>query len=137
MLRKSRGSIISVVACVLLVGGCDIVSPCPDSLHPAIVLDVVDSISNAPAALGAHGEVAMGGYVAVLLVTSPSVMQLSVELGEPGVHTVTVSKAGYQTWRRSDVRVESGRCGVATTRLTARLQRLGSALRSNRAIGPR
>ena len=126
MLRHSRWAGFSFVACILLFGGCDILSPdndCPRR-RPSIVLDVVDSVSNAPAAAGADAEVRFnGGYTGVLIAVSPSVMQLSPELGEAGVHEVTVSKDGYKTWRKSDVRVESGKCGLVTTRLTVRLQR--------------
>lgn len=127
MFRHSRWAGFSLLAIALVFGGCDPVSPgndCPER-RPAIVLDVVDSVSNAPAAAGAHAEVRInGGYTGVLIAISPSVMQLSPELGEAGVHEVTVSKDGYHTWRKSDVRVENGKCGIVTTRLTVRLQRL-------------
>jgi hypothetical protein len=126
-LLHSRWAGFSLVAIILAFVGCDIVSPGNDcsERRPAIVLDVVDSVTNAPGAAGARGEVRLnGGYTAVLIAVSPSVMQLSPELGEPGIHEVTVSKDDYHTWRRSDVRVENGKCGLVTKRLTVRLQRL-------------
>lgn len=54
----------------------------------------------------------------------------------PGTYTVTISKPGYQTWQRNDVRVreEGITCPhVKTTQLTARLEPLNAAIRGNRA----
>jgi hypothetical protein len=127
MLRRSRWTGFGLLTITFVFGNCDsesVGNVCSER-RPAIVLDVVDSVSNAPAAAAAHAEVRLnGGYTAVLIAVSPSVMELSPDLGEPGVHEVTVSKDAYQTWRRSDVRVENGECGVVTTRLSVRLQRL-------------
>jgi hypothetical protein len=100
---------------------------CPGVSPPAIVVEVRDAITSAPAAAGAVGVIKDGSYTDTLRVThftgAPASDQTAVGLsggyGRPGTYDVTLTKPGYQAWSQTGVNVPSGPCGPLTARLEA------------------
>jgi hypothetical protein len=102
----------TLAACFLAPRDCDM------SAHPAIRLDVRDSVTEATVTEGIRA-IARDGTFADTTLFRP--VQLAHE--RPGTYTVTVEKEGYQTWSRTGVRVRDGECHVRTVDLIARLKR--------------
>jgi hypothetical protein len=100
---------------------------CPDSVEPALVVEIYDDGTGLPAADGATGWVRDGDYVDELRpheflgTDEPVLVSLSAADERPGRYDVSVEKAGYERWTRTDVRVRSGVCNVRTVRLRADL----------------
>lgn len=117
--------LLSVAA---LLTGCDLNGTlCPQSVEPAIRVEVRDATAGTPAAEGASGLVRDGAYADSLRVTggdSSGAFILSAAEGRAGTYDVLVEKAGYRVWSQTGVRVRSGECGVATVTLQARLEPL-------------
>jgi hypothetical protein len=100
---------------------------CTAELRPGIVVEIRDAESGAPLAHAAAGEVRDGDYVDEL---KPGMfenyafetMYARVAAHErPGIYSVEVRRAGYQTWTASGVRVEDAPCHAQTVTLQARL----------------
>lgn len=113
-----------VRAATLVIGaaaftGCDLVTDtaCTSIMVPALMVDVVDSTTNAPAGSGARIIATDGAYAD----TTTGGGALAGE--RPGLYTVTVEQEGYRTWSRSGIRVTRDECHVRTERIVARLQR--------------
>lgn len=116
---------------VLLVGlsACGIFDPgvCTTEARPAIIVEVRDALSGAPAAAGAQGYVEEGAFRAELVGPLPAQpgeegLRFFGPEERAGTYRVTVEKPGYQQWRREDVRVSRDECHVRTVHLRADLQ---------------
>jgi hypothetical protein len=117
MSRSLGGLIVLAVA----ANGCSELV-CTTQPRPAIKAEIRDSITNAPAALGAS-----------LIVTNPAVYDsstfpyespivLSAGNATAGTYTVRVRKAGYRLWERTGIVVKGDRCGAEAVELQIRLQ---------------
>ena len=91
-----------------------------------LVVSVQDSVSAAPAAAGAtlftYDLAAGGARVDSTTGTSDTDILRGAD-DRPGSYSVTVRKAGYRDWVRSDVVVHNGCPAIETVALTARLAR--------------
>ncbi|MCC7002932.1 MAG: carboxypeptidase regulatory-like domain-containing protein [Gemmatimonadaceae bacterium] len=96
--------------------------------YPAISVSVRDAATGAPIAAGSTLVLVDGSFVDSVTVPEDALDQNSMPLvtphsiERPGRYQVTVRRAGYQDWRRSDVLVREGDCNVFTLNLTARLK---------------
>jgi hypothetical protein len=110
-----------LIAIAVAANGCsDIV--CTTQPRPAIKAEIRDSVTNAPAALGAS-----------LIVTNQSVYDstafpyesptvLSAGNATAGTYTVRVRKAGYRLWEQTGIVVNGDRCGAEAVELQIRLR---------------
>ena len=116
-----------ILATATLIAGCNpYPTSCTDELRYGIAVAIRDAVTGAPAAAGARLIAREGDYIET--VDGPAVPDLIVlgAAGErPGKYTVTVQKAGYQTWTRSNIWVRDGGCHVKTVQFEARLQPAG------------
>lgn len=112
-------------------GACDALdSPpvyCTDNFVWGLQVEVQDSVASAPSASGAQ-LIARDGAYADTASYPPSRPDLDnlplVAAGErAGTYTVTVTKAGFIDWERSNVVVTADECHVQPVALTARLRR--------------
>ncbi|HEX2077198.1 MAG TPA: hypothetical protein VHG08_05800 [Longimicrobium sp.] len=123
---------IALLACGVLLpatlSACDVLDPgvCTTDVHPAIVVQVRDAATQAPAASGATGVVRDGSFTAQLRQTLPGENALELRGAEEraGTYTVTIDKPGYQQWKQERVRVRDGSCHVQTVTLQASLVRV-------------
>jgi hypothetical protein len=107
-------------------GGVD----CPTIVGtPALVVMVVDSVTELPVAEGAFGSIVRHGVSTRLtayglrgLPPNDALLSLAATPSDAGLYLVTVSRTGYQQWQRGDVHLTKGQCGFATTTVTAKLQ---------------
>lgn len=113
-----------IFATATLTGACNpFIGACTQELRPGLVVEVRDAGTGAPAADGARLIARDGDYVET--VEGPPVpgMTFLQAAGErAGKYTVTIQKAGYQDWTRSNIWVRDDGCHVSTARLEARLQ---------------
>jgi hypothetical protein len=123
--------IVSATLCSILLAsfGCSgstTSTICTLELRAGLLVDVKDSLTNAGVASGASLVVREGSFKDSVAFPSsrPDLDALPlVAAGErAGTYQITVSKPGYATWTRSNVRVTKGECHVNPVRLTARLQ---------------
>jgi hypothetical protein len=105
---------------------CDILGPtvCTTEAVPAIIVEVRDAGTQAPAANGATGYARDGDVEVVLENWDPQEDALTLvgAYERAGTYSVTVEKPGYQSWKQGAVVVTRGECHVRTARLTANLQ---------------
>lgn len=121
---------ISLLACGVLLPailfGCDVLDPgiCTTDVRPAIVVQVRDAATQAPAATGATGVVRDGSFTD-LMHADPggNSLELRGALERAGTYTVTVDKPGHRQWKQENVRVRDGSCHVRTVTLQASLVR--------------
>ena len=98
--------------------------------YPAISVTVRDAATGAPIAAGSTLVLVDGSFVDSVTVPEGALSQNAMPLMTPrsmerrGRYQVTVRRAGYQDWRRSDVLVREGDCNVFTMHLVARLKAL-------------
>ena len=96
---------------------------CTTDFRPALMVDVRDSVTNAPAGQGARIIARSGTFADTAqmfeLYTGPH----GVAHERPGTYTLTVEQQGYMTWSRSGISVSEDQCHVRTVDVTARLQR--------------
>jgi hypothetical protein len=122
---------IALLACGILLpailSGCDIMDPgvCTTDVQPAIVVQVRDAATQAPAAAGATGVLNDGSFTDAMQPAdlSENTLELFGALERPGTYTVTVDKPGYQQWKQERVRVRDASCHVQTVTLQANLVR--------------
>jgi len=124
-MRKSVAR-LSVILSTAIVGCHEQSILCPLIRKNAVLLHVKDSLTGAFVASGAK-VVARSGTYADSSEFPPGQAELDGQpLGaarEPGVYTVTVSKAGYSDWVKMGVSVSTaGKCELRTTDLDALLQ---------------
>lgn len=123
---------IALLACRVLLpatlSGCDILDPgvCTTDVQPAIIVEVRDAATQAPAAAGATGTVRDGSFNDELrpFDVGEGALRLHGAYERPGRYTVTIDKAGYQQWQQEHVRVRDARCHVQTATLQAHLVRV-------------
>lgn len=65
------------------------------------------------------GTLTDGAYVEELTPEGGNLLLAGQE--RPGLYTITVTAAGFETWTRTDVRVRSDRCGPIEEQLTAEM----------------
>ena len=125
-MRQFR-AISFVLALVTILCGCDLGGTvCPQSVEPAIRVEVRDAATGAAAAEDATGFVRDGAYTDSLRVTggdSSGAFIMSAAEERAGTYDVFIEKAGYRNWMQSGVRVRSGECNVMTVTLQAQLER--------------
>jgi hypothetical protein len=93
---------------------------------PAIVVEVIDAETGAPAAQGVDGRVFDGSYSDSLQPQRSAlgvVLSLSGAGERPGTYVIRLRRPGYQDWTMTHVRVTEDACHVRTRLLVARLQR--------------
>ena len=121
-----RKSVVGCYSILISALGCSAsLSPvCTQEARPAVAVYVKDSVTNAGTASGASLVVREGSYedsVAAPVGMDNSPLGAAVE--RAGTYQVTVTKTGYATWVKSNVRVTKDLCHVNTVTLTALLQR--------------
>jgi hypothetical protein len=123
----------SIVGCLypMLIGAtaCSAASTspvCTQEFRPALMVYVKDSLTNTGTASGASLIVREGTYKDSVAFPNgkPELNDLNLNAaGErAGTYQVAVSKPGYATWIKSNVRVTKNECHVNTVQLTALLQ---------------
>jgi hypothetical protein len=114
---------VPIAAVALIVPACQnspTVAYCAAPRSIAVLLTALDSITRVSVADSAHGVVQSGTYVDSLRL-SFGVLEGGTKLG---AYQVTVERAGYRQWIRSNVQVtRQGPCGnVIPVQMTALLQ---------------
>lgn len=122
---------ITLLACGVLLpaalSGCEIFDPgvCTTDVQPAILVQVRDAATQAPAASGATGVLRDGSFSDIMQADpGENALELRGAEERPGTYTVTVDKPGYQQWTQDGVRVRDGGCHVQTVTLQANLVRV-------------
>lgn len=99
---------------------------CTQEFRPALMVYVKDSLTNAGTASGASLVARDGDFKDSVAFPAgqPDLNNLNLSAaGErAGTYVVAVSKPGYATWIKSNVRVTKNACHVNTVQLTAALQ---------------
>ena len=113
-----------------LLAGCDMPGApgaCTAHVAPAIIVEVLDAETEAPAAEGVEGWVFDGSYSDSLrlsgMTSTYEWLTLSGAPERPGEYLIRLRKPGYQDWVMSHVRVGRDECHVLTRTVVARLQR--------------
>jgi hypothetical protein len=125
-MRKSFAGWYSILIGAVACAGST--SPvCTQESRPGLVVYVKDSVTKAGVASGASLVVREGSYKDSVFAAPNSTPDLdnsalSAAGERSGTYQVTVSKPGYATWLKSNVRVTSNVCHVNTVTLTALLQ---------------
>jgi len=108
----------------LLLAGCDAVGGCTDE---AIFGLRIEARAADGATLDADGVLGLArdeSFVDTLEVFAfDGTLDLYGAGERAGRYDITISKPGYQTWRRENVRVTENECHVNTVRLEAFLER--------------
>jgi hypothetical protein len=127
--------VFGVLAAVLAVGAvssCDLPyelsGDCSDELRSAMRVDIVDSLTGAPAAAGATVWVRGNAFLDSVHVADSATTAAAAYWMEDkvrgGTYSVEVRKAGYRVWVRESIRIDADRCHVRSFAfVTARLQR--------------
>ena len=99
---------------------------CTADLRAAVSIEVRDMATGEPAACGASAEIRDGDYVEPLTGQGSCAIAPETFLEgaweRVGTYTVTIRKAGYQEWVRSQVVVIADQCHVQTVTLQALLE---------------
>lgn len=109
--------------CAALAGCSDLSTQvvCPDRATPAVVVNVVDPVSNTTVSREATGTWT-NGTMRDSMVHVPSQTSGEIVLaayGPPGVYEVRVSRPGHPDWVRGNIQVGQGLCGPAGPELVA------------------
>jgi hypothetical protein len=113
-----------LLALLPVITECGLLVDCDTGIAPAIVVEVRNANTGEPAAAGALGTVRDGTYMDSLYQYSfAGAVPLSLAGADerPGTYTVTIEKAGYETWTVTGVTVGDSNCHVETVNLTAEL----------------
>ena len=97
---------------------------CPLILSPGVAVEVRDAATGALTASGAKLVAQAGTYADSMSFPNQPDADAQHLTGayRAGVYTVTVTKAGYQPWVKTNVIVTAADCGVNRVDLTALLQ---------------
>ena len=111
----------SVLACSTEPGACT------TSVEPGIVVEIRDSVTGAPVAAQAIGQVEDHRFADSLQAwgssgNPPILLSRASAFERPGAYVVTVFAQGYRPWVQENVEVREDGCHVRTVRLEARLQ---------------
>lgn len=118
---------IPIVALLTLVfAGCTRNEPeqvlCTMEARSSFAITVLDSLSGESLAPAATVQVSENAVTDTLMPSpSPNGIYSGGVYERPGVYDVTVTHEGYESWRMTDVEVDSDECHVITRTLTARL----------------
>jgi hypothetical protein len=120
-------STIVLAACAALVLGCSGGSitddvACTREARAGITVDVRDAVTNAlvgQQSIIVAREAAFADTVNAGTADGP----YGLVFERAGTYTLTVARAGYQTWSQTGVQVAAGRCHVTGVMVTARLQK--------------
>ena len=115
--------IAAVLALAPLSACADLPTTCTSDPKYTMRIEVRDARTGAPLAYGSTGTIRDGGYVEQMT-SSEGMIYLwagSGDAGRPGTYDVTIERPGYETWRRSDVRVSGNHCGPRVVDLVANL----------------
>jgi len=128
MQRPVRFSFRLVLGAAALSGCSPANVVCPQIAAPAILLEVREAGTGAPAANGAKGAVQDGAYVDSLRVVgwlgtpSPETeLLMAAAFDRPGTYSITLEKAGYQTWIRAGIVVGTDDCGTQQAQFATQL----------------
>jgi len=128
MRRPVRFSFGLILGSAALVGCSPANIVCPQIAAPAILLEVREDGTGAPAANGARGVVEDGGYVDSLRVVGWSgppapetELYMAAAFDRPGTYSVRLEKAGYQTWIRTNIVVGTDDCGTQQVQFATKL----------------
>jgi hypothetical protein len=123
---------LALLACGVMLpatlSGCGFMEPqiCTTDVWPAIVVQVRDAATQAPAASEATGVVRDGSFTRLMRpddYLGEDALEMRGAEERPGTYTVTVDRPGYQQWKQEHVRVRDGSCHVQTVTLQASLVR--------------
>lgn len=110
----------------LSLSACGLVEPmvCTTEAVPALVVEVRDAVTGAPAAADAIGRAEDGDFNAVLVGSDRGVDALNLygAFERAGTYRITVQKSGYAAWQKVGVDVSRDECHVRTVHLRADLQ---------------
>lgn len=118
-----RAVVIAVGA--VAASACDVITgpACTLEMRPGIAMDIRDSVTNAPAGVGARVITRDGEFADTASVLGETGWSGGLADERPGTYTVTVEKDGYRPWTRNGIRVTKDACHVRTVSVTALLQR--------------
>lgn len=105
--------------------GCDFGNPtCTAEAVPGLVIEVRDADAGELTADDVLGIARDGSFVDTLEVfaLAPDMLELYGAVERSGRYDITISKPGYQTWQRDNVRVTADECHVRTVELEVRLE---------------
>jgi len=131
-MSKLVARVLSLVIMVGVFSGCNLAyelsGDCSDELRSAMRVDVVDSLTGAPAAAAATVWVRSSTFLDSIRVpdsvASATAAYWMEDKVKGGTYSVEVRKAGYRQWLRDGIRIDADRCHVRSFAfITARLQR--------------
>jgi len=111
-----------------LVGCGEISDPvfCPAIVPISVRVTVQDSVSGGNVTPGSTLVLRNATSVdSVVAPSEPTLTAMGVGEGRTGTFTLTIRRAGYQAWTKTDLKVEDGQCGAETVDVTARLRLAG------------
>jgi hypothetical protein len=115
---------LAAAGTICLTLGCDalkIGTVCTTEARPGLFVTVLDSVTKSPIT-GASVTARSGTTSDVVPDFESARSSYYLAYEKAGTYSVTVEKAGYLTWSRTNVRVTSHECHVKTVALTALLQ---------------
>jgi hypothetical protein len=120
--RFVRAIVIAVGA--VAASACDVITGpvCTDEARPALIVEIRDSVTNAPAGMGARVIARDGAYADTGSVLGAEGSRAGLAHEREGTYTVTVEKDGYRPWTRNGIRVTKDACHVRTVSVPALLQ---------------
>ena len=120
-MKRYAIGLLTLVAAVL-TSACNNAS-CTFASDPGIIVTVVDSITNQNITPGASA-VARAGFFSDSVAGGANATSISLAFNRTGIYNVTVHKATYRDWTRSNVSVFGSGCGVReSVSLTAKMQK--------------
>lgn len=128
MKTKLLSPVLALVG--LSLSGCNVIGiTCPLIGSDAIIVEIRDAATGAPAAAGATLIVRQGTYADTVQGGPAASATLSAASERAGTYDVLVRKPGYQDWTQENVTVRrAGACDrLDPVRLQAELQPVGAA----------
>jgi hypothetical protein len=109
----------------LFLTGCDVVGGCTHEAVPGLRIEARAADGTDLDADGVLGLAHDGSFVDTLEVfeLSESILDFYGAYERAGRYDITVTKPGFETWRRTNVRVSEDECHVRTVTLEALLER--------------
>lgn len=108
-----------MAACLLLTASCFalVSADCTSELRSVIQVDILDSMTRAPAAAGA--TVLLGGNFTDSVVVSDTSTSSTAHAWyedqiKRGVYSLVIEKPGYRNWTQTGIHVEADRCHTTT-----------------------
>jgi len=128
--KGARAVICAVIAASLArVLGCSslVETACTADLRSVIQLDILDSVTRAPAAAGAT-VLLRGPFTDSLIIPDTSTSSLAhvwfEDRVKAGTYSLLIQKPSYREWSQTGIRIEANRCHTTTRdHVTALLRR--------------